>query len=138
MQVISHFGSSLWKHQKHCLVLWKLRTVQWNCKKLIAIVKSVFRRVRKSYRVAHCRNSPFTVIGRVTQSMKKKINPFVFTKTTSLSSRECWEFNKFKRFVMEIRWFYNLRVAICELRVVSCDFKEINLRVASSFLGVED
>ena len=34
-------------------------------------------------------------------------------------------------------WFYNLRVASSELRVVSCDFKKINLRVASSFLRVE-
>ena len=36
-----------------------------------------------------------------------------------------------------LTWFYNLRVASCELRVVSCDFKKTNLRVASSFLRVE-
>ena len=34
------------------------------------------------------------------------------------------------------KWFYNLRVASCELWVVSCDFKKINLRVASSYLRV--
>ena len=36
-----------------------------------------------------------------------------------------------------VKWFYNLRVASCELRVASYDFKKINLRVASSFLQVE-
>ena len=30
-------------------------------------------------------------------------------------------------------WFYNLRVASCGLQVARCDFKKINLRVASSF-----
>ena len=35
------------------------------------------------------------------------------------------------------RWFYNLRVASCELRVTSCNFMKTNLRVASSFLRVE-
>ena len=33
-------------------------------------------------------------------------------------------------------WFYNLRVASCDLQVVSCNFKKINLRVASCFLRV--
>ena len=36
-----------------------------------------------------------------------------------------------------VKWFDNLRVASCELRVASYDFKKINLRVASSFLQVE-
>ena len=33
-------------------------------------------------------------------------------------------------------WFYNLRVASCELRFSSCNFKKIKLRVVSSFLRV--
>ena len=31
---------------------------------------------------------------------------------------------------------FNVKVAGCELRVASCDFKEINLRLASSFYQV--
>ena len=34
------------------------------------------------------------------------------------------------------KWNDNLRVASCELQVVSCYFKKINLRVASYFLRV--
>ena len=43
---------------------------------------------------------------------------------------------KEKRNFIEQMWFYNLRVASYELRVVSCNFKKINLRIASSFLRV--
>ena len=33
-------------------------------------------------------------------------------------------------------WFYNLQVESCQLRVAICDFKKINVRVASSFIRV--
>ena len=39
--------------------------------------------------------------------------------------------------VKQKMWPYNLRVASCELRVASCNFMKINLRVASSFLWME-
>ena len=40
--------------------------------------------------------------------------------------------------VTDKSWFYNLRVTSCELRVTSCFFKKIKLRVTSSFLRVEN
>ena len=44
----------------------------------------------------------------------------------------------FKIFFLKLvgEWFYNLRVASCELRVVNCNFKKINLRVARFFSRV--
>ena len=43
--------------------------------------------------------------------------------------------NKLARWY-SFQWFYNLRVASFELRVASCNFRKINLRVVSSFLRI--
>ena len=41
-----------------------------------------------------------------------------------------------KIYELTLPWFYNLHVESCELRVAICDFKRINLRVASFFIQV--
>ena len=58
----------------------------------------------------------------------------VFISESSVSKDVKCFFEKKKHTHTGKRWFYNLCVTSCELRIASCDFKKISLRVASSFL----